>query len=67
MPILITLLVIFRLVILPGIRVVNQYERGIVLRLSMFHRTMNPGLRIIIPFTNRGTCGKLRFEDEIKW
>ncbi len=50
MPILITILVIFCLVILPGIRVVNQYERGIVLRLGRFHRTMNPGLRIIIPY-----------------
>jgi regulator of protease activity HflC (stomatin/prohibitin superfamily) len=53
MPILITILVIFCLVILPGIRVVNQYERGIVLRLGRFHRTMNPGLRIIIPYIDR--------------
>lgn len=53
MPILITILVIFCLVILPGIRVVNQYERGIVLRLGKFHRTMNPGLRIIIPYIDR--------------
>ena len=50
MPILIALLFIFCLVILPGIRIVNQYERGIVLRLGKFHRTMNPGLRIIIPY-----------------
>ena len=50
MPILIALLFIFCLVILPGIRVVNQYERGIVLRLGKFHRTMNPGLRVIIPY-----------------
>ena len=50
MPILIALLFIFCLVILPGIRIVNQYERGIVLRLGKFHRTMNPGLRVIIPY-----------------
>jgi regulator of protease activity HflC (stomatin/prohibitin superfamily) len=50
MEILIALLIIFCLVILPGIRIVNQYERGIVLRLGKFHRTMNPGLRIIIPY-----------------
>lgn len=53
MPALIALLVIFCLIILPGIRVVNQYERGIVLRLGKFHRTMNPGLRIIIPYIDR--------------
>ena len=50
MPVLITLLFIFCLVILPGVRIVNQYERGIVLRLGKFHRTMNPGLRVIIPY-----------------
>lgn len=50
MEILIVLLIIFCLVILPGIRIVNQYERGIVLRLGKFHRTMNPGLRVIIPY-----------------
>ena len=50
MPILVTILIIFCFVILPGIRIVNQYERGIVLRLGRFHRTMNPGLRLIIPY-----------------
>ena len=50
MPILITILFIFCLIILPGIRIVNQYERGIILRLGKFHRTMNPGLRVIIPY-----------------
>lgn len=53
MPILVTILIIFCLVILPGIRIVNQYERGIVLRLGKFHRTMNPGLRVIIPYIDR--------------
>ncbi|MBP5511808.1 slipin family protein [Candidatus Saccharibacteria bacterium] len=53
MPILVTILIIFCLVILPGIRIVNQYERGIVLRLGKFHRTMAPGLRIIIPYIDR--------------
>ena len=50
MPLLVIILLIFCLVILPGIRVVNQYERGIVLRLGKFHRTMDPGLRLIIPY-----------------
>lgn len=50
MELLVVLVFVILLIILPGIRVVNQYERGIVLRLGKFHRTMNPGLRIIIPY-----------------
>ena len=50
---LIVILIIVLIIILPGIRVVNQYERGIVLRLGKFHRTINPGLRIIIPYIDR--------------
>jgi len=50
---LIVILIIVLIIILPGIRVVNQYERGIVLRLGKFHRTINPGLRVIIPYIDR--------------
>ncbi len=51
MPALLIILgTIFLFVVLPGIRIVNQYERGIVLRLGKFRRTMDPGLRIIIPY-----------------
>ncbi len=50
MEILAILVFVILLVVLPGIRIVNQYERGIVLRLGKFHRTMNPGLRVIIPY-----------------
>ena len=50
MEILIFLACVILLIVLPGIRIVNQYERGIVLRLGKFHRTMNPGLRVIIPY-----------------
>lgn len=50
MEILVILTFFIILVILPGIRIVNQYERGIVLRLGKFQRTMNPGLRLIIPY-----------------
>ncbi len=32
-----------------GIRIVNQYERGIVLTLGRYTSTRNPGLNIIIP------------------
>lgn len=36
-------------VIISGIKVVNQYERGVVLTLGRFSGTRNPGLRIVIP------------------
>lgn len=36
-------------VILTGIRIINQYERGIVLTLGKYSSTRNPGLNIIIP------------------
>ncbi len=40
-------------VILPGIRVINQYERGIVLRLGKYSHTLNPGMRVIIPYIDK--------------
>ena len=44
------ILFVFLLIIIPGIRVINQYERGVVLRFGKFKRTLNPGLHIIIPY-----------------
>lgn len=35
--------------ILSGIKVINQYERGVVLTLGRFTGIRNPGLRIVIP------------------
>jgi regulator of protease activity HflC (stomatin/prohibitin superfamily) len=33
-----------------GIRIINEYERGVVLRLGRLIRLKGPGLRVIIPF-----------------
>lgn len=43
--------VIFFVIIiaLAGIRIVNQYERGVILTFGRFTGIKNPGLRIIIP------------------
>ena len=41
--------------IVPGIRIINQYERGIVLRLGKYRRTVEPGLRLIIPYIDKLT------------
>ena len=53
MMLFVIILLIF--IIIPGIRIVNQYERGIVLRLGKYHRTVNPGLRLIIPYIDKMT------------
>ena len=41
--------------VIGGIRIVNQYERGIVLRLGKYTKTLNPGLNIINPFFDKVT------------
>lgn len=37
------------LLVLSGIKVINQYERGVVLTLGKFSGLRQPGLRIVIP------------------
>ena len=49
-PIVITLLVIIAIFILSGLKVINQYQRGVVLTLGRFTGVRAPGLRVIIPF-----------------
>ncbi len=46
-----TIIVIVALVILvlSGIKIINQYERGVVLTLGRYTGTREPGLRIVIP------------------
>jgi regulator of protease activity HflC (stomatin/prohibitin superfamily) len=41
------------IIILSGIRVINQYERGIVLTFGAYSHTLEPGLRVIIPIIQR--------------
>lgn len=42
-------LIVVVLFILSGIKIVNQYERGVVLTLGRFTGIREPGLRIVIP------------------
>lgn len=39
--------------VLSGIKVINQYERGVVLTLGRFTGLRDPGLRIVIPIFQR--------------
>lgn len=51
---LLPILVVFAaIIIIPGIRIINQYERGVVLRLGRYSRTLNPGFRVIIPYIDK--------------
>ncbi len=43
------LAIIIGAVLISGIRIVNQYERGIVLTLGRYTSTRRPGLNVIIP------------------
>ena len=50
---LILLAFIVIIFILSGIKVINQYERGVVLTLGRFSGIKGPGLRIVIPVFQR--------------
>lgn len=43
------ILLIIGTIILSGIKIVNQYERGVVLTLGKYTGMLSPGLRIVIP------------------
>jgi len=47
------LLIILIFIILPGLRTVSQYERGIVFRLGKYHGVLGPGLHVIVPYLDR--------------
>lgn len=53
-PIIILVIVVVLVIALLGasIRVVKQYERGVVLRFGRLQATKTPGLRFIIPFVD---------------
>ncbi len=44
------ILAVLIFVVLPGLRVVQQYEKGVVFRLGKIVRTAEPGLNWVIPY-----------------
>ena len=44
------ILFVIVLIILPGVRVVRQFERGVVFTLGKFSGVRNPGLQVVIPY-----------------
>ena len=60
-PWIIALIVIIVLVLLAGgVRIVKQYERGVVLRFGRLVGARNPGFNVIIPLMDRMTKVSLR-------
>ncbi len=58
---IIFLIVVVTLVLLAAaIRIVKQYERGVVLRFGRLVRVRTPGFNVIIPFVDRMTKVSLR-------
>lgn len=53
MELIVILAIIVIIFILSGIKVVNQYERGVVLTLGKFSGIREPGLRIVVPIFQR--------------
>jgi len=47
------LIIIAVIFVLSGIKVINQYERGVMLTLGRFSGVKDPGLRIIVPIFQR--------------
>ena len=48
-----TLIVVLVVFGIAGLRILQQYQRGLVFRLGRYHSTREPGLRWIIPFIDR--------------
>lgn len=48
--IFIVIVLIAALIIIPGVRIINQYERGVVQRLGRFRKILDPGFHVIIPY-----------------
>lgn len=44
-----TIIIVVALFILSGLKVINQYQRGVVLTLGKFTGIRQPGLRVVIP------------------
>jgi regulator of protease activity HflC (stomatin/prohibitin superfamily) len=52
-PVLLVVLVLFGLIMLVrSARIVNQYEKGIVMRMGKYHNLVSSGLTIIFPLTD---------------
>lgn len=54
------LVAILIFIVIPGLRIINQYERGVILTLGRYTGTRNPGLTWIIPIVQTMTKVDMR-------
>lgn len=47
------IIVVFFLVVLNSIRIIKEWERGVLLRLGRFHSVKDPGIRLVWPIIDR--------------
>jgi regulator of protease activity HflC (stomatin/prohibitin superfamily) len=52
-PALITVFVLVVLILASAIRILWEYERGVIFRLGTFHKVKGPGLVLLIPIVDR--------------
>jgi len=52
---IIPIAVVAIIILANALRILKEYERGVVLRLGRLHMTKGPGLRLIIPWIDRMT------------
>jgi len=52
--------VVVIILIVNSVRVIKEYERGVVLRFGRFNKVKDPGLRLILPWIDRMTKIPLR-------
>ena len=57
---LIPIAIVILIILTRSLRVLKEYERGVVLRLGKFHITKEPGLRLIIPWIDKITKIQIR-------
>ncbi|MBQ8996795.1 SPFH domain-containing protein [Candidatus Saccharibacteria bacterium] len=55
MEVLAFLVIVALVIVIKGLRIINQYERGVVLRLGKYKRTLSPGLNVVNPFFDKVT------------
>jgi regulator of protease activity HflC (stomatin/prohibitin superfamily) len=52
-PLLLALGVVVLFFVASGVKIINQYERGIILTLGQYSYTVQPGLKVVVPILQR--------------
>lgn len=51
--VLVAIAIVLFAVVVSGVKIIRPFERGLVERLGKYHATVEPGLRLILPFVDR--------------